>query len=84
MASLLVMMSEAWGASVVKIAMPRATASGLPLADTFVNTGRLHSIRSALVRISKTAHCPSPVLVVLEARCPIFWIDSRFLQSLVG
>ena len=76
------MMSEASRASVVKIAMPTTTASGMPLADMFVNTGRLHSIRSALVRISKTVHCPLPV--VFEARCPIFWIDSRFLQSLVG
>ena len=64
--------------------MPTTTALGMPLADTLVNTGRLHSIRWALVRISKTVIFPLPV--GLEARCPtcIFWIDGWFLQSPVG
>ena len=50
--SLQVMISEAWRSSLVKIAMPTAAASDLPLADTLVNTGRLHSISPALVVMS--------------------------------
>ena len=80
--SLLVMMSEAWRSSVVKIAMPTATASGMPLAETLVNTGRLHLIRSALVEMSKTRTCPAPF--GFEPRCPMFSIAASFLQSPVS
>ena len=76
------MMSEAWRSSVVKIAMPTATASGMPLAETLVNTGRLHLIRSALVVMSKIRHCPAPF--GFEPRCPMFSIAASFLQSPVS
>ena len=83
-ASLLSMISEASRASTVKIATPTASESVWPLACTFVNTGRLHAISSALVVISKTVRRPLPWPLGFGAMCPIFWIESELLQLKVG